>query len=152
MSRFIALLSLAALLSPPAMAYDAALASTYAQLFAQFDERETAKSLHMMPAEGVVERIRKGDPIVLLDVRTEREQSVVGVTYPGTLHLPMNQVFKPENLARIPTDRPVVVTCQSGVRCTAIAIALRNIGFENVFSMKGGLKALINELNPKSAF
>jgi rhodanese-related sulfurtransferase len=64
----------------------------------------------------------------------------------------MDQVFKPESLAQIPTDRPVVVTCKSGVRCTAIAFALRNIGFENVYSMKGGLIDLMKYLSPKTAF
>jgi rhodanese-related sulfurtransferase len=85
-------------------------------------------------------------------VRTEQEQSIIGLTFAETLHLPMNQVFKPENLAKIPTDKKVILTCQSGVRCAVIAVSLRNIGFDNVYTMKGGLVGLMTYLSPKTAF
>lgn len=136
----------------PVMAYDEALAQTYQQLFSSFDEQQTAKSLHLMTPQMVVEALKKGEALVLLDVRTEREQSLVGVTQPGALHIPMNKVFTTEGLAQIPTDQKVVLTCQSGARCLAVTMALRNIGFDNVYSMKGGLKKLIEYLDPKTAF
>lgn len=139
-------------LSMPAAAYDEALARTYEQFFSSFEEQQLPKALQMMPAEKVVEAIKKGENIVLMDVRTEQEQSIIGLTYENTLHLPMNEVFKPENLAKLPADRKIVVTCKSGVRCTVIAIGLRNIGFSNVFEMKGGLMALMKYLDPKTAF
>jgi len=44
------------------------------------------------------------------------------------------------------------VVCHSGVRSTVIEVALRNIGFDNVYSMKGGLVGLIKYLNAKTAF
>jgi rhodanese-related sulfurtransferase len=90
--------------------------------------------------------------VILLDVRTKKEQSIVGLTFENSLRLPMNEVFTPESLATIPTDKKVIVTCKSGVRCTVIALALRNIGFENVFAMKGGLTGLMKYLSPKTAF
>jgi len=142
----------AAAVGGPAGGFDAGLAKTYEQFFASFEEQQTAKALHFMKAEQIVEAIKKGEDMVLLDVRTEREQSLIGLSYPAALHMPMNEVFKPENLAKIPTDKKVVVTCQSGVRCAVIALALRNVGFDNVFSMKGGLMEMMKFLNPKTAF
>lgn len=91
-----------------------------------------------MPAEKVMEAIKKGEDVVLRDVRTRQEQSIIGLTFANTLQMPMNEVFRSENLGKIPTDRKVIVTCKSGVRCTVIGLALRNIGFDNVFAMKGG--------------
>jgi predicted sulfurtransferase len=38
------------------------------------------------------------------------------------------------------------------VRCTVIALALRNVGFDNVYAMKGGLMELMKFLDPKTAF
>jgi adenylyltransferase/sulfurtransferase len=152
MSKYVVFPLIALLLGGPVMAYDAGLAQTYQHLFASFDEQQTAKALHMMTPEQIVEALRKGESLVLLDVRTEREQSIVGVTQPGALHIPMNKVFTPEGLAQIPTDKKVVLTCQSGARCLAVSMALRNIGFDNVYSMKGGLKKLIEYLDPKTAF
>jgi rhodanese-related sulfurtransferase len=136
----------------PAMAYDEALASTYQKFFSAFAEKDAAKALQFMTVKKVVEKLNKGEDLVLLDVRTRHEQSIIGLTHANTLHMPMDEVFRPENLAKIPTDKPVVVTCHSGVRCTAIALALRSIGFEKVFSMKGGLTELMKYLDAKTAF
>lgn len=152
MFRLIVAPLIALLLGGPVMAYDAELAQTYQHLFASFDEQQTAKALHLMTPDQVMEALKKGEPLVILDVRTEREQSIVGVTQPGALHLPMNKVFTPEGLAQIPTDKKVVVTCHSGARALAVSTALRDVGFDNVYCMKGGLTKLIEYLDPKTAF
>ena len=152
MKKCVFLMIVAFLFSGAAQAYDESLAKTYEQFFASFEEKQVAKALHLLPPEKVLEAIKKGKEIVLLDVRTKQEQSIVGLTFGESLSLPMNEVFKPENLATIPTDKKVIVTCQSGVRCTVIALALRNVGFDNVYAMKGGLMALMKYLGPKTAF
>jgi rhodanese-related sulfurtransferase len=136
----------------PATAYDEALAATYEKFFATFAEQDVAKALHFMPVEKIVEKINRGEDVVLIDVRTQKEQSLIGLTYPQTLHFPMNEVFRPENLDQIPTAKTVVVTCHSGVRCTAVALGLRSIGFENVYAMKGGLSAFMKYVDAKTAF
>lgn len=128
------------------------LARMYEQFFAAFEEQKVQEALHLLPPEKVIEAIKKQEGVVLLDVRTKQEQSIIGLTYKTSLNLPMNEVFKPENLAKIPTDKKVIVTCQSGVRCTVIAMSLREIGFEKVYAMKGGLAALMEYLSPKTAF
>jgi len=128
------------------------LARIYEQFFASFEEQRVQEALHLLPPEKVVEAIKNHEELVLLDVRTKQEQSIVGLTYRDSLSLPMNEVFRAENLARIPRDKKVIVTCQSGVRCTVIALALRELGFENVYAMKDGLTALMEYLTPKTAF
>jgi rhodanese-related sulfurtransferase len=128
------------------------LARMYEQFFASFEEQRVQEALHLLPPEKVVEAIKNHEELVLLDVRTKQEQSIVGLTYRDSLSLPMNEVFRAENLARIPRDKKVIVTCQSGVRCTVIALALRELGFENVYAMKDGLTALMEYLTPKTAF
>ena len=74
------------------------------------------------------------------------------MTAPGTLKIPMAQVFKPENLARIPTDGKVVVVCKAGHRAYVVAFALRHIGFENVYILQGGAISLAKYLSPKNAY
>jgi rhodanese-related sulfurtransferase len=128
------------------------LARMYEQFFATFEEQKVQEALHLLPPEKVIEVIKKREDVVLLDVRTRQEQSIIGLTYRDSLSLPMNEVFRPENLAKLPTDKKLIVTCQSGVRCTVIAVSLREIGFENVYAMKGGLAALMAYLEPKTAF
>ena len=38
------------------------------------------------------------------------------------------------------------------MRCTAVALALHSIGFENVYAMKGALGAFIKHVDAKTAF
>ena len=138
--------------SAPAWSYDEAGAQSYAEMFAPAQGKATGKKIHLIPAEKFVDKIKTNQPVVVLDVRTPRELGVFGSTLPGTLNIPLNELFNKNNLASIPTDKPVVVLCQSGVRSTAVGTALRHIGFKNVFILKGGYKALIHYLGPKQAY
>ncbi|KAA6185819.1 rhodanese-like domain-containing protein [Thiohalocapsa marina] len=152
LKRMLGLFIAGCLLIPPALAYDEGMAKTYEQFFAGFHEQQVPKAMHLIPPDKLVAAIKNNEPMVLIDVRTRQEQSIVSLTYPGSLNIPMDEIFKPESLARIPTDRKVVLTCQAGIRSTVIATALRNIGFDNVYAVKGGLLGLLQYLNAKTAF
>jgi rhodanese-related sulfurtransferase len=95
--------------------------------------------------------VKAKEPLVALDVRTPAETDVYSVTLPGALLIPINELFTEANLTRIPTDKTVVVICQTGTRATAAGTALRHIGFENVYVLKGGFKALVAYMGPKEA-
>ena len=51
----------------------------------------------------------------------------------------------------LPTDKPIVVMCHSGTRATAAATALRQIGFDETYVVKGGFTRLIGYLGAKEA-
>ena len=139
-------------ISSPLWSYDTDAAGSYNELFSTVKGAASGKNLHLVPAEKFVEKIKKQEPVVVVDVRTPKELSIIGVTLPGTLNIPLNELFQAETLNSIPTDKPVFIVCQSGVRSTAAGTALRHIGFKNVYIVKGGLKALINYLGPKQAY
>lgn len=154
MKRIYACLSifLAVFLSVSATwAYDADMASGYAQMFEPVHGAQAGKALHMIKPEALVARVKKGETIVALDVRTPAEFGFYGIRMPDAMAIPINELFKPENLERIPTDKLVLVVCKSGTRATAAGIALRHIGFDNVYVLKGGIGALAGYLNPKTA-
>jgi len=131
--------------------YDEGLAASYAKLFAPVVGAKAGKELHLMKAEVFIEKIKAGEPISPLDVRTPGETSIFTTAFPGALIIPINELFAARNLARIPQDRPVVVLCKSGTRATAAGTALRHVGFDNVYILKGGYKALSAYLGPKTA-
>jgi rhodanese-related sulfurtransferase len=135
----------------PAFAYDAQLAASYAKLFAPAKGAKVGKQLHLMQPEAFVDAVKRGETLTTLDVRTPDEARFFGTALPGTLSIPVDQLFLPENLERIPTGNKVVVFCKSGTRGTAVGTALRHIGFDNVYVLKGGLKALSSYLDPKNA-
>jgi len=61
-------------------------------------------------------------------------------------------VFKPENLAQLPTDKKIVVVCKKGFRASIVAMSLRQIGYKEVYIVKGGIDAIANALSPKSIY
>lgn len=109
------------------------------------------KALHLIKPDAFLEKVKKHEPLVALDIRTPAETGVFSATLPGTLVIPVNELFTETNLARIPTDKNVIVICKSGTRATAAGTALRHIGFENVYVLKGGFKALIGYMGSKEA-
>ncbi len=131
--------------------YDVELAASYAKLFEPAKGAAAGKGLHLMPPDKFIEGLQNGKPMIALDVRTEGETRVFGMTLPGSLAIPLNEVFLPQNLARIPRDKTVVVICQAGIRAAVVGTALRHVGFEKVYVLKGGMKGLSAALNCKVA-
>ena len=147
----IMMLLAASILSVAAWSHDAELAASYDQLFAPAVGADAGKALHLIMPSVLVEKIQANEPMILLDVRTPGETRIFTVALPGSLTIPLNELFRPENLERIPTDKPVMVICQSGARAVAAAMALRHIGFDRVFVVKGGFRALSEYLDAKTA-
>ena len=147
----ITFLVVAITIAGPAWAYDSAMAESYADLFAPVKGAGAGKALHLIPPDVFLNKVKAKEPLLVLDIRTPAETGVYSVTLPGSLLIPVNELFTGTNLAQIPTDKTVVVMCMSGVRATAAGTALRHIGFENVYILKGGFKALTGYLGPKEA-
>ena len=57
-------------------------------------------------------------------------------TIPGTIHIEWRQVI--ERIDEIPTDRKVIVFCNTGSLSAQAAFALRVAGFDNVVVMQSG--------------
>ena len=149
MRLIIAMLGL--LFAIPTFAYDSALAERFAQFYQPFAGKACAKSLQMIKPEDFVKAVKAEDKPLVLDVRTEQESAIYGITLADSMAMPMRNVFTRETLDQLPTDRKIIVLCKSGHRATAVAMGLRQIGFENVYILKGGLAALAAYLTPVTA-
>ena len=147
----ITLLAVSVAIGDPAWSYDADMAKSYANIFAPVKGAGAGKALHLMKPDAFLNKVKAKESVVVLDVRTPAEVVVVTSILTDSLPIPINELFSEANLARLPTDKTVVVLCKSGTRATAAGTALRHIGFENVYILKGGYKALINYMGPKEA-
>ena len=145
----ITILAIAVVFAAPAWSYDNELADSYAKLFAPVKGKAAGKAMHLMKPDAFLDKVKANEPLVVLDVRTPAESGVFTSSLPGTLLVPVNELFIKENLSLIPKDKTVVVLCKSGTRATAAGTALRHIGFDNVFILKGGFKALVGYMGPK---
>jgi rhodanese-related sulfurtransferase len=150
-TRF-AFIVLGLLVAMPVLAYDAELAQRFAQFYQPFGGKTCAKSLQMIKPEDFVKEMSSETAPFVLDVRTEKEAALLGITAEDSLTVPMQQVFLEETLHKLPQDRKIVVVCKGGHRATAVAMGLRQIGFENVFILKGGFAKLAGFLTPKAAY
>ena len=138
-------------LAAPAAGYDRTLADTYAQIFATVKGPKAGKQLHLVKPDQFVKEVRQGKSYVMIDIRTPGETRFMKVNLPGHLVIPLAELFQHENLAKLPTDKPLVVVCQAGDRANAAATALRQIGFKNTYVLKGGIAGLSAYLGPKQA-
>ena len=149
--RLSTVLLTAIFVAAPVAAYDQGRAAEYAQMFAMVQGAKAGKELQLLKPEQFVKQVRGGKPFVTVDFRTPGETQFFTSILPGHLVIPLAELFKPEQLAKLPTDKPIVVMCKSGTRATAAATALRRIGFSETYVLKGGFKGLIAYLGAPEA-
>ena len=80
----------------------------------------------------------------LVDVREQHEFDEANIA--GEL-IPMGELMQqPDRLSR---DKKVVIHCRSGARSGSVINAMeKQFGFDNLYNLKGGIVAYINEIGP----
>ncbi|MBN8758825.1 MAG: hypothetical protein BGO61_05605 [Thiobacillus sp. 65-69] len=142
-------LALASALSLNAQAFDTEMAAKIAPVAGQLTQANLAKGGCKVSAEDALKMMTEDkEKVTVLDVRTHAEAKVVAM--PKALHIPMDQLFKKENLDRLPTDGKILVMCHSGNRAAGSTALLNSVGFRNAVYVNGGLIALITATTPKN--
>lgn len=90
-------------------------------------------------------RRENGESFFLLDVREHHEYLVSNI---DGYHIPYNDLESRLNEIDEHKDADVVVMCRSGNTSKDAAKILINSGFENVFSLEGGMKKWAKEIDP----
>ena len=107
-----------------------------------FEERvRQAKTriTEVAPADAI--KRRTADPSLLwVDVREQNEWNLFRI--PGALHVPLGSVS--ERAGDIPRDRYVVIYCASGNRSAVAADMLKELGYDRVASLAGGIRGWVN--------
>jgi rhodanese-related sulfurtransferase len=88
-------------------------------------------------AHTIVEWIEQGTDPLFVDIR-ERHELYSGYVK-GAKLIRMNDV--PEQLDELPGDRPLIIYCAAGVRSYSVAHWLREQGFEQAWSLVGGISS-----------
>lgn len=135
-----------------AQAYEAGMAEMYAKMFAPASGGAVEKELRFVKPDSFVKDVQAGKKFVTLDVRTLEETKLFAMTLPDSMAVPVDQLFKPEHLDKIPTDKPVMIICKSGARAAVVGTALRSLGFDNVQILKGGFEGLTAYYGAKEAY
>jgi adenylyltransferase/sulfurtransferase len=90
------------------------------------------------------DRIRRGEDVCLLDVRTALEWEIARLE--GAVHIPMDQIAS--RLDELDRDRRTVVLCHHGARSAMVADFLRRQGFRSVVNLAGGIDAWARTVDP----
>jgi rhodanese-related sulfurtransferase len=110
------------------------------------EAHEADQALQISPAD-LSERLKKGDALALVDVRSREEWDAV--------HLPeskfLTQELMQEILSQWPKDKEIVFICHHGMRSLDAAAFFAGHGFHKAKSMKGGIDAWSTEVDPNVA-
>jgi rhodanese-related sulfurtransferase len=90
-------------------------------------------------ADALFENLNDGDtsndPLVV-SVRAADAYALGHIA--GAINIPWNQIAKPENLAKLPADQPIVVYCYTGHTGQVAATVLKTLGYD-VTNLKYGM-------------
>ena len=100
-------------------------------------EQARSRITEVTPREALDMR-RRGDDVVYLDVREKAEWNLFRI--PDAVHIPLGSVTERVKDA-VPRDRCVLVYCARGNRSVLAAEALQEMGYVNVLSLSGGIRA-----------
>ena len=90
-------------------------------------------------ADALFENLNDGDTSndpVVVSVRSADSYALGHVA--GAINIPWNQIAKPENLAKLPADAPIVVYCYTGHTGQVAATTLKVLGYD-VQNLKYGM-------------
>ncbi len=108
------------------------------------EAQEADRELQATPAE-VSERLRQGEPLRLIDVRSREEWEAVHI--PNSTFL--SQELMQEMITSWPKERQLVFVCHHGVRSLDAAAYFRGHGFTNARSLSGGIDQWSVEVDQK---
>jgi len=98
----------------------------------------------------VIEQINNNEKVLVVDIRTEYEQSFVSYELKNSLHIPMDKLFKKESIDKLLeySDYEIVLSCHRGFRTLVATAFLQRIGFRNVKSLEGGIAEFAMSVKP----
>jgi len=98
----------------------------------------TTAAIAEVDADAAAQLIRDKKAVVF-DVRTSAEYAAGRI--PKAAHVPLRQLpHKLDDLKKY-KGRPIVVSCRTGSRSASACAYLAENGFEEVYNLKGGLRA-----------
>jgi rhodanese-related sulfurtransferase len=96
--------------------------------------------------QDLAERLGKGEKPFLLDVRQKWEHELARL--PGSFLVPLDELSERTSELETERDRLVVCYCHHGVRSLHAALILGAAGFKDAVSLRGGIEAWSQLIDP----
>jgi rhodanese-related sulfurtransferase len=98
-----------------------------------------------LTAQELKQKLDQSADLVLLDVREPWERSTAAIE--PSSHIPMGDIAA--RVQELDPERQIVVYCHHGVRSLNVTAWLRQQGFEQVQSLRGGIDRWSRDIDPK---
>jgi adenylyltransferase/sulfurtransferase len=108
------------------------------------DEAMSAAAGSTITASELKAKQDAGDEFLLVDVRETGEYEIVRI--PGSVLIPKGDL--PAQLSALPTDRPIVLYCKTGVRSAEALALLKGAGFASATHVQGGVLGWVAQVDP----
>ncbi|WP_421841554.1 adenylyltransferase/sulfurtransferase MoeZ [Mycobacterium sp.] len=92
------------------------------------------------------ELMDSGRKLVLIDVREPVEWDIVHID--GAQLIPQSLIDSGEGLAKLPSDRTLVLYCKTGVRSAEALATVKKAGFSDAVHLQGGITAWASQMQP----
>lgn len=100
---------------------------------------EAKRNIRETTVAAVAERLQRGEQLLLVDTREDNEWQAGRIR--GAIHIGKG-VIERDIEAKIPDKtREIILYCGGGYRSALAAEALQKMGYTNVVSMDGGIRA-----------
>lgn len=104
--------------------------------------KKIINNLKSITATELHNKLQSADEFLLIDVREDFEHEHFNI---GGKLIPMGSIL--QHISEIPTDKPVVIYCEKGIRSVIVIQKLEEkFGFSNLVNLTGGMKAWRNEI------
>lgn len=104
--------------------------------------QEAVEKFQIAPKE--LQNLLEQNSVKLIDVRTEEERRLASIEG----DVPATQELVDEIMGKWPKDTAIVLYCHVGQRSLSAVTQLSGQGFTNVKSLKGGIDAWSDEIDP----
>lgn len=102
-----------------------------------------SSSQTVIDSKELMQKMNANEDLYLLDVRQPEE--LLESKIDGSINIPLADIFQPNGMDSIPTDKPVVIICGSGNRATIATYALAQEGIDFQV-LEGGMNAWNSEI------
>lgn len=106
---------------------------------AKFPDLTELNKVRQLTADDVSGLLANSNPPLVLDVREASEYGGELGHIPGSVLIPLRQLFDRAGELDPQRGRQIVVVCRSGVRSTTAAAMLYGLGYERVYNLKDGM-------------
>jgi monothiol glutaredoxin len=100
-------------------------------------------AIRQLSAPELKAMLDEGQPIELIDVRTEQERAMARIEAAQLLDKPCF-----DRLLALDRDTPLVFQCHHGIRSQSAAEYFLQAGFRNIYNLAGGIDAWSRLVDP----